>query len=414
MLKKQEIYLTNKNALNPFINLAQLKAQELYDEYNSGSNALLTKLAEPCAYEAMKAQADRWQDYDLVFVGIGGSILSPGLFRAFATSKVKISCITAPDSASINNLLASLDVAKTRFVIISKSGKTAETLAVFLHLFSWLKNKNLNPNKMIGEMIIAICVNNDNPLQRFCKTHSIPCFYADAAIDSRFSLWTPVGLLPAYLMGLDGEAIRLGAMEYVADFFTRIENNKPHPLLAAAAWSFWGGKNNKNIHVLIHNNKRLHPIALWWRQLFAESLGKNALATTPLIAELPEDLHIRFQLYLDGRDDKIFTLLSMPFREAEEKIKTYGEPSLEWIEGSSLNQLLLGQENTAKRSLMRAHRPLRVLTLEPFSSKSYGALTAHFVLEILLIAKMWEVKAFGQPAIERGKKELLCFIDEVK
>ena len=410
MITRQEIYRVDGVWFNGLLGWAQEKAHELLGDYENGKNHLLSALDEEIPLEEIKNTAALWQDKDLVFVGIGGSILSPNLFRPFAKTKTNITYMTAPDSVAIEKLLASIDISKTRFVILSKSGKTTETIAIFLRLLAWLAEKNVKA----CDMMLAVCENNDNPLHNLCKKNAIPCFYADENIDSRFSLWTPIGLLPAYLFGLDGAEIRRGAQAYVKDFFDKIKKNERHPLLSSSAWHLFGEQSDRNINVMIHNDERLAAITLWWQQLFAESLGKDKCATTPLIAKLPEDLHIRFQLYLDGPNDKIFTLLTMPPQPSPTRINTYGEKNLAWLEGSSLNQLLAGQENNAHSALMRARRSVRVLALEDFSEKAYGALTAHFVLEILLAAKMWNVQAFGQPAIETGKKELQRFIEETK
>lgn len=411
MLKKQEIHGANRPHLLDLIAYAETNAKLLWAEVKQGKNQLLTQVSESddggeADEDALNALVENWQGKPLVLIGIGGSLFSPNLFVPFATRGTKISTLTAPEPRVIAPHLTS----ENRFLILSKSGTTAETMAIFLHLLAWAQDNNLQPSALMA----AVCEDGDNPLRALCQKNNIPCFDAVSGIDSRFSLWTNIGMVPAALFGLDGAAIRAGASEAIDHFFNCVAAHQPHPLFASAAWNLWGGQVGRNIHVMVHSDKRLEPLLLWWQQIFAESLGKNGLATTPLLSKLPEDLHIRFQLYLDGPDDKIFTILTSKEKQTDVPLKTCGEDKLKWLEGAQMSQLLLGQEQNAIRSLTRAERPMRLLSLDDFSAHAYGALTAHFVLDVLLTAKMWGVPAFGQPAIEQGKKDLRAFIAQNK
>ncbi len=353
---------------------------------------------------------------DIVLVGIGGSILSPGLFAPFAKKTMRIHKLIRPDPVAMARLFEQLDPKRIRFIVISKSGETAETLALFLCILDWLEQQRIAARAAV----IAICATGQSTLRRIARAHDIRTIDSDPDINSRFSLFTALGMFPALVMGLDAEKLRRAARLCIMNFFDALETDeatdeatdKTHDVLTSVAFNVWGGQQGKNIHAMIATDPRLAPFSAWWQQIFSESLGKNDKAITPIWAQLPDDLHVRFQLYLDGPEDKIFTCLTGLKKNPTIPIHTRGEKNLYWLEDKHLSALTLGQEKVALKSLMRNGRPTRIIELPQIDEIVYGDLLMRFVLEILVLAQCWQVSPFGQPAIEQGKLDLVEFMTE--
>ncbi len=344
----------------------------------------------------------------VVLTGIGGSILSPYLFAPFAKNNIHVHRLTRPDPRALTKLLAQLDPPRARFLVVSKSGETAETLSLFLSILDWLEQKKAAPH----QYVIAICQKGQSTLRRLAKSYGIRTIDSDANINSRFSLFTALGMFPALVMGLDAEALRRNARHCIIDFFDAIAKNEAHDILTSVAFNVWGGARGKNIHAMIITDPRLKAFSSWWQQIFAESLGKNNNAITPICAQLPDDLHIRFQLYLDGPEDKIFTCLTGLTQTCTATINTRGEKNLYWLENKHLSDLTRGQEKVALTSLARNQLPTRIIKIPQIDETTYGDLLMRFVLEILVLAQCWNVSPFGQPAIEQGKIDLVEFMQE--
>ena len=411
MIKNHTIHHAD---LSGFIPLAQKAGQAIHHDYINGGNALLSDLINgesqkrilPLKQKARDFLGADGQTQNLILVGIGGSILSPNLFLAFANPPFQVIKLSAPNPRDLQQALHQLDPQKTKFLCLSKSGNTAETCALFFHICDWLQNHNIAPK----DAMMVICANGDNPLKQASNHLNIPHIETPDAVNSRFSLFTPIGLFAACLFGFDIEKIRQGAQDYVVDFFNHITERKAHILFEMAAFTAWGQKSGKNIHAMLLTDPRLKALSLWWHQIFSESLGKNHKAMTPIYALLPEDLHIRFQLYLDGPDDKIFTHLT-GFEPIEEKpTQVQNIASFDWLANKPLSHLILGQEKIAHTQLIKKNKPTRIIHIDRFDEHAYGGLLTFFILEILLIAHIWNIIAFGQPAIEYLKQDFLKFM----
>ena len=396
---------------------ARKAGQKLAQQCKAGKVRLISEICEPRDMQSLariaedftrnldKVSADD-QPLHIVLVGIGGSILSPYLFAPFAKDHVRVHRLTRPDPRAVAKLLAPLDVGRTRFLVISKSGETAETLSLFLCILDWLEQKKAAPH----QHVITLCQAGENSVHRLAKSYAIRTIYGEADISSRFSLFTALGMFPALVMGLDAEALRRSARESIINFFDAIAQSEEHDILTSVIFNVWGGAHGKNIHAMIITDPRLEALNQWWQQIFSESLGKNDQAITPIYAQLPDDLHIRFQLYLDGPKDKIFTCLTGFTDDQPMTLNTRGEKNLYWLENKNLGDLMRGQEEVALRALERHQCPTRIIKLSQIDEAVYGDLLMRFMLEILVLAECWGVSPFGQPAIEQGKIDLVDFM----
>jgi glucose-6-phosphate isomerase len=150
---------------------------------------------------------------------------------------------------------------------------------------------------------------------------------------------------------------------------------------------------------------QLALFSLWYRQLWAESLGKSGKGTTPIRALGAVDQHSQLQLYLDGPADKLFTIVMLDQAGKGRRVPAdlAADPELAYLAGRSMGDLLDAEQQATADSLMQRGRPTRIIRLERLDEQRLGALLMHFILETLIAADLFDVQAFGQPAVEQGK-----------
>ena len=259
---------------------------------------------------------------DIVILGTGGSSLGGQTLAQLAGFAVPgVGALRAPpqlhfidnlDPDSFETLLARLPHATTRFVAISKSGGTAETLMQTIAALSALREAGLHTR--IPDIFLGISEpsrsGKANGLRDLLGKFRVPMLDHDTGVGGRYSALTNVGLLPAALLGLDIAAVREGAAIALAPVLAK----KPAmqvPAAVGAALSVALSERGKAISVLMAYCDRLQRFTHWYVQLWAESLGKNGRGTTPLAALGPVDQHSQLQLFIGGPRDKLFTVITV-------------------------------------------------------------------------------------------------------
>lgn len=341
----------------------------------------------------------------VVILGTGGSTLCGQALTGFHTTNPHLPVSGTPqlhyldniDAYTTHALLNRLPLAKTCFIVISKSGGTLETMAQFLLCFEAL-------NQKIGADAAShmLVINDPKPniLRNTAKALGIIVLNHVAAIGGRFSILTNVGLLPAALCGMDIEKIRNSAAK-AADALLKPDSAAAE---GAALQHFYMQKNYP-ITVFLPYADQLKNFAIWVRQIWAESLGKNGLGNTPLVATGTLDQHSVLQQFLDGPNDKFYTLFSPPQIKSSPKLDT---SILVGDDFDYLNQLpfhrIIGAEYQATlETLVARNRPVRSFEINTLDESTIGELCAHFMLETILTARLMDVDAFDQPAVEDGK-----------
>ena len=253
---------------------------------------------------------------DVVVLGTGGSSLGGQALAALADAGYsrprgtpRLHFIDNIDPHSIARLLAGLDLASSGFVAVSKSGATAETLTQCLVALDALRSA-------VGEAALAKHVTlitgpGASPLRRLGERYGFETLDHDPGVGGRFSVLSLVGLLPAMIAGLDAEAVRAGAARVLDATLAARQPRDSEPAVGAAIAVGLLREHGIATTVMMPYIDRLAPFALWYRQLWAESLGKNGAGTTPVHARGAVDQHSQLQLYLAGPRDKMFTLLTL-------------------------------------------------------------------------------------------------------
>jgi glucose-6-phosphate isomerase len=353
------------------------------------------------------ARAFRERFDDVILLGTGGSSLGAKTLVALADrgfgpqpGAPRLHLMDNVDPVTFADLEAATDPTRTGLIVISKSGSTAETLTQFLVLLPRLRDAlGLDA---VGGAIVAVTEPTDNPLRRLAGRIGATLLDHDPGIGGRYSVLSAVGLLPALIAGLDAAAVRQGA----ALVWRRlIEQGPEAPPALGAALAVAALRAGLSQTVLMPYVDRLAEFGLWFRQLWAESLGKDGTGTTPIRALGTVDQHSQLQLYLGGPRDKLFTLITAPSAGVGRRVDRAlaDDERLGYLVGRSLGDLLDAEARATYETLARHGRPTRLIALERLDEAGLGALFMHFMLETILTARLIGVDPFDQPAVEDGK-----------
>jgi glucose-6-phosphate isomerase len=340
----------------------------------------------------------------VVVAGCGGSCMSGqtlASLKPIATNPT-LHFIDTIDPDIIGDLLEARDMNKTCFIVVSKSGNTVETLSLFYVLLEHVKQKL--GNSYITDRFVIITQPGDNPLRRAATEYKLKIIDHDADIGGRFSILTPVGLLPAAAIGLNIRALREGAQSVVKELDTAMSPMQCRPAMGAALqYAFM--EKGRNITVTLPYSERLHGLGLWFRQCWAESLGKSGKGSTPSPAIGPSDQHSQLQLYLDGPRDKFITMFTIKRAGSGHKVVVPdGIDELAYMRGKTTGDIMGAQQRATMETLVKKRVPVRVFDLEALNEEHMGALLMHFTLEIVFMSYLLNVNPFDQPAVEEGKQ----------
>jgi glucose-6-phosphate isomerase len=385
--------------------------------YADGSLAHLKIPEERGDLPAIEAAAKRLRKNatDVVFLGTGGSSLGGQTLLQLADhnvpgvgtlrAKPRIHFLDNLDPLTFGEMLTKLPLATTKFVAISKSGGTGETLMQTMAVIEALRKAGLESK--IPELMLGLSepakAGGKNGLRTMLEHFKVPMLDHHTGIGGRFSVLTNVGLLPAAVAGLDIAAIRAGAANAVAPVLAMAAPaDVPSAVGAALSVAL---SPTKPITVLMPYADRLAWLAKWYVQLWAESLGKDGKGTTPLAALGPVDQHSQLQLFIAGPRDKMFTIVTVGAkgkgpRMPADLAKLCGE---ETLGGKTIGDLVAAQGRATAETLAKNGCPVRTFHIEAVDEAAMGEFLMHYMLETMIAARLLGVDAFDQPAVEEGK-----------
>lgn len=343
----------------------------------------------------------------VVVMGIGGSSLGAKALQALAdpTHAPQLHIWDNLDPLTMMRAFESLPPDRTFCIAISKSGSTAETMAQFFAALDWL-----GPDRAANQMAV-ITEPGDRLLRRLADDLGLAILDHDTRVGGRFAVLTNVGLLPARLMGLDPVAIREGAAAALAPLLGDAALDDLPPALGAS-FAFEGAQRGINQSVLMGYADRFNMLSFWYRQLWAESLGKQGKGTTPLNALGPVDQHSQLQLYADGPADKLYTILTTDVVGTGPKVSASlaTDPALAYLAGKSVGDLVDAEQRGTMESLIAAGRPVRQIHVPVIDAHAFGALFMHFMLETILTAALLDVDPYDQPGVEDSKVRARAYL----
>jgi glucose-6-phosphate isomerase len=405
------------DALNGALGRAEGALDALRARHADGTLPLLCLPEKQDDLAGIGAAAKRLADgtSDIVILGTGGSSLGGQTLAQLAGYAIPgVGALRAPprvhfidnlDALSFAIMLAKLPLATTRFVAISKSGGTAETLMQTIAALSAVKAAGHDPSKAFLGITEPAKAGKRNGLRDLLGKHQVAMLDHDPDVGGRFSALTNVGLLPAAALGLDAAAVRRGAAAALNPVLAKKKATDVPAALGAALGIGLAETKGKSISVVMAYSDRLERFTRWYVQLWAESLGKNGKGTTPVGALGPVDQHSQVQLYLGGPRDKLFTVVSVGGaglgpRIDKDMAALAGEPGLG---GKTIGDLAAAEARATADTLAKNGCPSRTITIPKLDEESLGELLMHFVLETIVAAHLLGVDAFDQPAVEEGK-----------
>lgn len=367
------------------------------------------------AFEALAVSAKT-----IVFFGTGGSSLGGQTLAQFGGWGIPGTTTDAQrrrpatrfydnlDPETLDALLQAPWLDGMRFVVVSKSGNTPETLSQAIAALAAVRDRGLAadiPKMFLGITEPAVA-GRKNGLRQLFEHHGIPLLDHHTGIGGRFAGLTNVGLLPAVARGLDARAILTGAglvSKALADA------SRSQDLAAAAGAALAVGLSKDcgiGIQVMMPYADRLVKFSHWYVQLWAESLGKGGEGTTPIACAGPVDQHSQLQLFMDGPREHLVTFVRVP-REGvgpaiDEELASIA--GFDEMIGRHVGDLVAAQTRGVPEALLSAGRPVRLIDLVSYNEFGLGALLMHFMIETILAGYLLELDPFDQPAVELGKK----------
>jgi glucose-6-phosphate isomerase len=357
---------------------------------------------------------------NIVIVGIGGSALGPAalesaLARPNASKKLIVLDNIDPDF--IAGCLEALDPAETFVNVIAKSGVTAETMATFAIVRKWMSDA-LGSSRLRDRFAVTTDPERGD-LLAIARQEKFPVFEIPRNVGGRFSVLTPVGTLPAALLGFDVEALMRGAATAAAQSRQKFAENPA--LVAAFVQWILDHQFRKSILVLFPYSQALWKFAFWFKQLWGESLGKKFdrrkhevhCGQTPTAALGVTDQHSQLQLFIEGPNDKSFLFWSTrEFKNTlkiEHPYKTFD--SMGYLEGRTVAELFEAERQATEMAITEAGRPNSTIHIDRIDEAAMGSLIMFSQYMTAYAGEFYNIDAFDQPGVEYGKKLTFCLMD---
>lgn len=359
----------------------------------------------------------------LLVIGIGGSDLGAraiceALAPGFSQKKrakggpMRLVFLGNTDPEEVAARLAGINLKKAIINVVSKSGGTAEILANFF-LARQLLERACGKGKA-AERIVATTDPGSGLLRKMADEAGWATMPIPKNVGGRFSALTAVGLFPAACAGINIKELVAGSRKVLLEE----KNGKGQtPAAVFAALQHFAYKNGMNISVLMPYSAMLWSLAFWYRQLWAESLGKKKTSgPTPVAALGAIDQHSQLQLYAEGPEDKTITFIEVGRFRKNFQVPTYlkDRTGALSVQGCSFEEIIHAERSATASALAGASRPNGTIFIPGIKEDSLGALLQFFMLAAAYAGSMFEVDAFNQPGVESMKKELMDILARKK
>ncbi len=383
----------------------------------NGQQGWMETVSNPNRLKEVKDAVQEFKKFkNCLVLGIGGSDLGArAILQALGKeSKTKIwfsGNTTEPEE--ISRVLDQIPWKNCCINVISKSGGTLETMSVFFLAKDRLE-KAVGKEKA-RKAIICTTDPDSGELRQLAQKNNWTCLPIPKNIGGRFSVLTAVGLFPLGLAGVSLEKLLDGAAQMRDSWIDNAGSS--HESDRFAAWHAAHFNAGRYIHVLFSYTSRLSELANWWRQLWAESLGKTItgrvpFGPTPVVSIGPMDQHSQLQLYQDGPDDKAYTFL---LADSNSKLRVPASlksiTSLEFAAGKNFNELLNAELEGTMETLAEKGRPIGKIQLGKIDEASIGALVMHYEIATAMAAQILGINAFDQPGVEAGKHKTKALLE---
>ncbi|MBU0624779.1 glucose-6-phosphate isomerase, partial [Patescibacteria group bacterium] len=317
----------------------------------------------------------------------------------------------------IADLLAEVDLKRTAINIVSKSGDTIEPMSAFLFLRDRLIKKVGRQKHAV--QVIATTDSRRGTLRTIADREGYRTLPVPDDIGGRWSALTPVGLFPVASAGVTVTGLLSGAKQS-RDQFLSTPVSKNEVLKFAGLHYLAYTKQKRNITVLMPYAARLDMFGPWFRQLWAESLGKRQsrvgqvvnVGLTPVAALGATDQHSQIQLYNHGPADKLITFIEVRNPRSDYVIpKSFSDlPGVSYFGGQSFSQLLHVEREATAHALMKNGKPNGTIFIPEISPETIGGLMMFFMLATSVMGELLDINVYDQPGVEGGKQAILALL----
>ncbi len=361
---------------------------------------------------------------DVVVLGIGGSglgaialreaIHGPGWNLCSPERRMgrpRLHVVDNPDPHTCEGLLARLDPDRTLFNVVSKSGSTAETMALYLVARGWLRRAI--PSEREREHFVFTTDPNGGPLREIGSAEGVAMLPLPQNVGGRFSVLSPVGLFPAAMAGIDVRALLRGAGDMAIRCADGELTTNPAGVLATLLYEA-DATMGRPIHVFMPYADRLRAVGRWFQQLWAESLGKARSVTgeavsigpTPLASIGPTDQHSLLQLLMEGPHDKAVIFVGVDDKGDATTIPDLhaSVPSAAYLAGHSLGSLLDAEQAATAEALRQVGRPSMTIRMPSLDPEHVGGLLMMLQIATVYCGALHGVDPLDQPGVELSKE----------
>jgi len=346
------------------------------------------------------------KDY-IYIVGIGGSSLGTKAIYTFLRTtnnfNKKIFFLDTIDPLRINYLLSLGDLNSSQFIVISKSGGTIEPVSILKYLDTKIKISKENCSVIAGK---------NSPLWEFASKNNLEKFIIPEDVGGRFSVFSPVGLIPLSIIGVDIQKLLDGCKKVHESFFNKGEY---YNLIINKARFLVENKSRFSMNIIFSYSSVFRDFNRWFVQLWAESLGKRNIngtrqGLTPISLIGPDDQHSFLQLIMDGPRDKTVTFFKIADLKDEslilgkEKFSCFG---LDFLNDKSFNELINMQaDSTYEAILHKKDIPCDKITITEIDETNIAMLMYRFLLLTSSVGSFMQINTYDQPGVELGKEIL--------
>lgn len=335
----------------------------------------------------------------ILIIGIGGSSLPaqvlvnalnagagvPVKRGTCSTSTPQFHFLDNLDPTKASTIFNQLNWKKTLVIVIAKSGETLETLANFF-IVKKLLGKNWK------EQIVIVTDPQHGYLRQLAEKEKLQSFEIPPDIGGRYSIFTPVGLLPAALAGINVKKLLAGA-----------QKANPKKAFQFAQLHAAEYRRKKNITTFCVYSNALESFGKWYEQLLAESIGKSSkIGITPQLAIGATDQHSKLQLWSDGPNDKFFIFTGIDKVQKDFKIPSPPK-DFACLKGTSMQQIINTEMRSTVKSLAEKKRSIATFSIPRLDEENLGELLQFWMLETYFLGNILKVNPFNQPGVERGK-----------
>ena len=346
------------------------------------------------------------KDY-VYIVGIGGSSLGTKAIYTFLRTtqsfKKKLFFLDTIDPLRINYLLSLGDLSNSQFIVISKSGSTIEPISILKYLESKIE---------ISKENCCVIAGKNTSLWEFASKNNLKKFLIPETVGGRFSVFSPVGLIPLAIIGVDIQKLLDGCKTVHGSFFSKGDY---YDLIINKARFLVENKSRFSMNIIFSYSSVFRDFNRWFVQLWAESLGKKNIngtrqGLTPISLIGPDDQHSFLQLIMDGPRDKTVTFFKIENLKDESLIPDHVKFScfdLDYLNDKSFNDLINFQADSTYEAIINEKDiPCDKITITSIDETNIAKLMNRFLLLTSSVGSFMQINTYDQPGVELGKNIL--------